>query len=210
MALKQKKTLEEEHSSEIQNLKEAHLQEVQGLKSEIEELKKQIALKDHEHDITKAQLQIQTENVVKQTTTTNNVNVTVNNLGELTPELGKLLADKITLKQFWEGQRAIGKTLRDLRDDESRPYFMVKDENRMKYEVREGEELRRDDRAERIIETVKEPVSSKIDTIKSNLISNTKDTSFATRVLDQALDCLNFQHPKENRRFLQGLSSKNG
>ena len=143
----------------------------------------------------------------KDRTTTNN-NITLN-LGELTPEVGLLLAEKITHKEFWEGQRGIGRALRDLRDGEERAFFSVKDENRLKYEVRQGDKKIRDDRAEKIIATVKVPVSEKIGTIQSDLIDGA-DSNFAIRIMDQAVDCLGFSTPEGNTRFLQGLSSKNG
>jgi len=153
--------------------------------------------------VSEAKLELQTANVAKQTT--NNITL---NLAELTPELGLLLAEKITQKEFWEGQRAIGRALRDLRDPEDRPFYAVKDENRAKYEVRQGEAMVRDDRAVKIIESVKTPVREKIGTIKSGLIDGA-DPHFATRIMDQAVDCLSFSNSQGNARFLQGLSSKN-
>ncbi len=190
---KRLKKQDESYEAKIQRLEESYEEKIKDLETKLL--------------VSEAKLELQTANVINQTSTTNN-NIPLH-LGELTPEVGLLLAEKITQKEFWEGQRGLGRALRDLRDEEERPFFEVKDENRMKYEVRQGDQKIRDDRAEKIIETVKVPVSKKIGTIQNDLIDGA-DSHFAVRIMDQAVECLGFSSPDGNTRFLQGLSSKNG
>ena len=184
-------------------LEQKHAAELASMTSKITELAQELAQERRAHEITLAKLEVQTANVSKQSTT----NITVN-LGELTPEVGLLLAEAITPKEFWEGQRGIGRALRDLRDSEERPFYAVKDENRLKYEVWQGGKKLRDDRAEKIIKTVEGPVKKKISAIGNDLVEEA-DKDFVGTIMERTRDCLNFASSDQNSKFLQSLSSKN-
>ena len=192
-----------------ENLKSAMKSMESRHAAELNRLLKRISALETTLLVTRSNLELQTANVAKQISTTDNsVNLTINGLGELTPEVGYLLADTITQAHFWQGQRGIGKGLRDLRDDKQRPFYHVKDENRWKYEIRVGEQKLRDDRAERIIETVERPVKAKIATISTDLMASSDDAD-TQKILERAGDCLRFSDPDQNTKFLQGLASKN-
>ncbi len=187
----------------MDDLRDAHDKELRTVRGLLSDAESRISDLERQLLVTEAKLEVQTANVSKQKTT----NITLN-LGELTPAVGLLLAERITQKEFWEGQRGIGKALRDLRDSEDRPFYAVKDENRMKYEVRQGNKKVRDDRAEKIIESVRTPVRERIGGIHVGLIDGA-DPDLAKKITGKLVDCLSFSNPQENVQFLQALSSKN-
>ena len=129
-------------------------------------------------------------------------------LVSLPPEVGLLLADKITAAEFWKGQRAIGHTLRDLRDAEDRPFIKVKDEQRGKYKIKIGEHELRDDQAEKIIAIVEKPVQEKIGAIRNSLYKGA-EAGYRHEVDEAAMKCMGFSDPKSNGKFIKGLSDKN-
>ena len=179
------------------------------------------------HEVTRGKLEIQTDNVNKAVsaprTVVNHVapqttiNNTTNNLyiADLTPDLGQRLAGRIGHEQFWQGQVGIARQLRCLTDQAGNKHYRVKDENRGKFEVNVSGSIERDDGAETIIETVKEPVVSKIGTIKDELLEAMGDDSDdccsgeRLNTIKKAYDsCLAFRVPGKNRQFILGLTGK--
>ena len=195
--LKIKQELESKHQAELEELRLKYELRIEGLEKELL--------------VCNAQLAVQAENVKASIGTTNNQtnNYTIFYLGELTPEVGLLLADKIGTEQFWAGQRGIGRAFRDLRDAEGRKFFEVKDEQRKKYEVREGEQTLRDDDAVKLIKSVEKPVNKKILAISEGLYGDPADTERSKLIMEKTADCLNFSNEDENSKFLKALSSKN-
>ena len=190
--LKLRTSLEAQHAKELEELRACHANKLAELQEE--------------NKILRAKLDLQTENLSR----IRSNNVTVNCLGELTPEVGLLLAKKITEEIFWGGQREIGLALRDLRSDEDKPFYNVKDENRFKLEIRRGDEKVRDDRATKIIKNVEGPVKERIVEVKRELCERRQDPIECASVLDAAADCLDFSNPKKNTPFLKSLSSNQG
>ena len=196
-----------EHETEMQELHKAYRKEIQDAQ---ESHRKQLEvaanrIKDLEKELLVSETKVDVLTEARPTNQTNFINVT---LSEFTPEVGVLLANKITKKEFWDGQKGIAHTLRDLRNPDGNPFYWVKDENRFKYEIMQGGQKIRDDTAERIIKSVEKPVREKIGIIRNTLVEGA-EPGYAVEVLDQARKCMNFSDDKKNGEFLRSLSSKN-
>lgn len=212
-ALTKQRDLKREYEAVIENLKCEHKAETTNLweshQGIVKELQEKLADSERERAILDGRLDEQRGNVrislSKATHTTNNV---ICSMGELTPDVGRMLASSIGSKEFWDGQRAIGKALSLQQDPQGRPFYSVKDENRRKYEILQGGSRVRDDRGEKIIETIAEPVKEKIKEV-SQKEQEEAGENFMRRmaVMEQEIHCNNFVDKKRNAQFLEGLSS---
>jgi len=167
------------------------------------------------HEITKGKLEMQTENVYNavtapRTTFVNEVgsrptfNNTTNNhlvVANLTPELGKQLAQRLGERQFWEGQVGIARELRGITDEKGNKHFRVKDESRGKFEVNVKGKLIGDYKAVKIIKNVKKPVVERIGSIKDELLLKAeRGYSGSLNRIDSICkayqECIAFKDPK--------------
>lgn len=182
-------------------------------KKDVTETQKLLDAEKNLHAVTLGKLELQTETVHKaveapRTTVNNTTNNANFYLANFTQDVGNLLADNITQEEFWGGQRQIAKKFKSLKDNSGNSFYRVKDENRGKFEISMNGELTRDDRAEKMIQSVKEPVKAKIVVIRDDLYSRAQDAGDGQRVNEQAMKCLQFSDSATNRQFVLELASK--